>query len=248
MTNTLYENFSGNTSVNMFNCVFGKNFCILKNIIIGYPIYCKNNYVNNKYETVYNNIEEGSVDCNIYNLLKNRIYNIYIHNPGNNGHIYLIFDSNIYTEFSNAIINLYINTNAGYIHFVNNEKEDIYVAGSINPLLGESMAKSFSLMLNTKDTPKIFSSLLFQNGKTTLDNYIFNEGSINYDITNKRCELVIDNNKRVHLDGNSLDRSGTSYNRPAENINIGFQYYDTTLNKPIWWTGEKWVDATGAEV
>lgn len=28
----------------------------------------------------------------------------------------------------------------------------------------------------------------------------------------------------------------------------GFQYYDTTLNKPIWWTGEKWVDATGAEV
>lgn len=27
----------------------------------------------------------------------------------------------------------------------------------------------------------------------------------------------------------------------------GFQYYDTTLNKPIWWTGSKWVDATGAE-
>ena len=28
----------------------------------------------------------------------------------------------------------------------------------------------------------------------------------------------------------------------------GFQYFDTTLNKPIWWTGEKWVDATGADV
>lgn len=24
--------------------------------------------------------------------------------------------------------------------------------------------------------------------------------------------------------------------------------FDTTLNKPIWWTGEKWVDATGTEV
>ena len=28
----------------------------------------------------------------------------------------------------------------------------------------------------------------------------------------------------------------------------GFQYYDTTLNKPIWWTGTQWVDATGAQV
>lgn len=30
--------------------------------------------------------------------------------------------------------------------------------------------------------------------------------------------------------------------------NKGYYYYDTTLNKPIWWTGEKWVDATGTEV
>lgn len=28
----------------------------------------------------------------------------------------------------------------------------------------------------------------------------------------------------------------------------GFQYYDTSLNKPIWWTGTNWVDATGATV
>ena len=26
------------------------------------------------------------------------------------------------------------------------------------------------------------------------------------------------------------------------------EYFDTTLNKPVWWTGSKWVDATGAEV
>ena len=43
---------------------------------------------------------------------------------------------------------------------------------------------------------------------------------------------------------------GSSIVRPiAEARNYtGYQYYDTTLNKPIWWTGEKWVDATGAEV
>lgn len=28
----------------------------------------------------------------------------------------------------------------------------------------------------------------------------------------------------------------------------GFQYFDTTLNKPIWWTGSKWVDSTGADI
>lgn len=29
---------------------------------------------------------------------------------------------------------------------------------------------------------------------------------------------------------------------------IGYRYFDTTLNKPIYWTGTKWVDATGADV
>ena len=29
---------------------------------------------------------------------------------------------------------------------------------------------------------------------------------------------------------------------------IGFQYFDTTLNKPIWWNGTKWVDAIGQNV
>lgn len=32
------------------------------------------------------------------------------------------------------------------------------------------------------------------------------------------------------------------------NPDTGFQYFDNTSNKPIWWTGTKWVDATGADV
>ena len=40
---------------------------------------------------------------------------------------------------------------------------------------------------------------------------------------------------------------GASNKRPI-NPDIGFQYFDTTLNKPIWWTGTKWVDATGEDV
>ena len=45
----------------------------------------------------------------------------------------------------------------------------------------------------------------------------------------------------------SIDNKGESINRPL-NIDIGFQYFDTTLKKPIWWTGTEWVDSTGASV
>lgn len=38
--------------------------------------------------------------------------------------------------------------------------------------------------------------------------------------------------------------SGTTGERPT-GVNVGFQYFDTTLNKPIWWKGGQWVDATG---
>ena len=41
-----------------------------------------------------------------------------------------------------------------------------------------------------------------------------------------------------------ISRYGESSNRPIPE-RIGFIYFDTTLNKPIWWTGNKWVDATG---
>ena len=40
----------------------------------------------------------------------------------------------------------------------------------------------------------------------------------------------------------------TTRKRPTENIPIGLMYFDTTLSKPIWWTGTNWVDATGATV
>lgn len=46
----------------------------------------------------------------------------------------------------------------------------------------------------------------------------------------------------------SKNTSGTTEERPSSGGKIGFMYFDTTLNKPIYWTGSKWVDATGADV
>lgn len=44
------------------------------------------------------------------------------------------------------------------------------------------------------------------------------------------------------------NKMGTTQERPANIINKGFQYFDTTINKPIYWDGSKWIDATGATV
>lgn len=41
---------------------------------------------------------------------------------------------------------------------------------------------------------------------------------------------------------------GTTSQRPDVNIAATTRFFDTTLNKPIWWTGAAWVDATGAIV
>lgn len=40
---------------------------------------------------------------------------------------------------------------------------------------------------------------------------------------------------------------GATANRPS-NVSIGFQYFDTDLNRPIWWNGTEWVGATDANI
>lgn len=51
---------------------------------------------------------------------------------------------------------------------------------------------------------------------------------------------------------NNLVHIGTTQQRPALGVtDMGVTYFDTTLStngKPIWWTGSKWVDSTGAVI
>ena len=42
--------------------------------------------------------------------------------------------------------------------------------------------------------------------------------------------------------------SGATAVRPTEAINTGYCYFDTMLNKPIWWNGKNWVDSLGNSV
>ena len=42
--------------------------------------------------------------------------------------------------------------------------------------------------------------------------------------------------------------SGPTTARPTKNLFPGLFYFDSTLGKPIWYSGSAWVDATGASV
>lgn len=96
------------------------------------------------------------------------------------------------------------------------------------------------------------------------DLYLYGKDNIECTCIGLRCALTVHyvtgktfnnvffdysvNKRRTFLAYNSSSSlSGNSSNRPT-NEYAGFQYFDTTLKKPIWWTGEKWVDATGADI
>lgn len=64
-------------------------------------------------------------------------------------------------------------------------------------------------------------------------------------------DITGDGTKYLGDDGNYHEiKQVSSYGPTAErpsNVSIGFQYFDTDLNRPIWWNGTEWVGATGAQ-
>ena len=46
----------------------------------------------------------------------------------------------------------------------------------------------------------------------------------------------------------SIPDTGKTADRPQDNLQIGQQFFDTTLGYPIWWNGKAWVNASGTAV
>lgn len=93
--------------------------------------------------------------------------------------------------------------------------------------------KGKTLNLGTDET--VLNGLI-KNGVVTVD-----DGDLNIDTADGGGKFTY-NQEEV-----SVIRSGATSDRPANSV-VGTQYFDTTLNKPIWWNGTVWVDATGAIV
>ena len=46
----------------------------------------------------------------------------------------------------------------------------------------------------------------------------------------------------------AMQESGTTAQRPTKSLWIGRMYLDTTINRPIWYTGTNWIRADGVVV
>lgn len=185
-------------------------------------------------------------------------------------------DSTIFTntcrgkgEFKNCVLNsgayffksidnciLQFNTNSKLIWENNAEIRNSAINNKDNILIFEDRS------VNNDSTITITQSSFKSRNISTLNvknnNIILNKGI--YDIKNITPALntgtvFIDDNK-VYIKTESGQRLipytliGDTANRPTfeNNKDSGFQYFDSSLSKPIWWTGTKWVDATGADV
>jgi hypothetical protein len=42
--------------------------------------------------------------------------------------------------------------------------------------------------------------------------------------------------------------AGTTAARPTVGLQVGQFYFDTTINRPIWWDGTNWINAAGTVV
>jgi hypothetical protein len=50
------------------------------------------------------------------------------------------------------------------------------------------------------------------------------------------------------IDALSTPSAGTTLARPSTRLQVGQFYFDTTINRPIWWNGTNWINAAGTVV
>ncbi|TMV48679.1 hypothetical protein FE783_16625 [Paenibacillus mesophilus] len=84
------------------------------------------------------------------------------------------------------------------------------------------------------------------NGAAQITNCEFT--NINLDGWDEATKFVGQLTHTRKIDFTRSNNLGTTGMRPTANLTQGFSYYDTTLNKPIWWSGANWIDGTGAMV
>ena len=70
---------------------------------------------------------------------------------------------------------------------------------------------------------------------------------IYFDTDKGTLAFIDDKNNKKAYDGRDLDvnKFGETTDRPITGIYEGFQFYDTTINKLIWWNGQMWIDSNG---
>lgn len=110
---------------------------------------------------------------------------------------------------------------------------------SFNPTTTEDQNTSIDSYIDLGYIPSVHTfSILFQNP-------IFPKGT-SYDASNLQTNKYYNIRWMIYDQDLTVKNTGNTDGRPTS-ITSGFSYFDTSLNKPIWWTGSKWVDSDGTE-
>lgn len=190
--------------------------------------------VNGSLAVLYNNnsityIKDNKIICNDVFFGTNTKYN--------SGLFYSLNAENITVYFENNSI------------FFNSVRSSSVIA-----LKGKiiSIGNKYNFTSKGLEDSNAFISYLYRFVNITSINDVYNIDS-NYQITNILNSTEDNNftntiiNKNIpagdDIKGNILFGNNAGNQRPVKAPTIGFQYFDTTLNKPIWWTGDKWADA-----
>lgn len=184
-------------------------------------------YGNNKYIRIYYNHTFPSTDVNASKAYDMHNCKFYYYNS--NFDMYI--DSNGCKPLSKIGDDAIAQANGGVFNIVANKR----IIGIMQGLQNSGGGYAYQVLT----TP---CALTYDNNTIGID-------INNYDTIKVLCRRYIDGNwsewEILQTSGNS--KRGTTTNRPTI-VNEGYEYYDTTLKKPIWWNGTAWVDATGAEV
>lgn len=107
----------------------------------------------------------------------------------------------------------------------------------------------------TKIVRKNIRDIILEDGKIKRVNYLspdifVHENTIyiiRYDFDLNEQTIIVPEGSILKYEGGSITNGTIIYNRPS-NVNIGFMFFDESLNKPIWWNGNNWVDSQGTNV
>ena len=191
-----------------------------KSIYLGQRSMVKDNYFILRSSTVVNVYGESNIDNNSFlnGMLQIEEDNVSI---CNNKFI------NGTDRFINVKKNVVIIFNNTFTRTSGSVERAIFIEG--NNLYG--------IMIFMNTTASNINNLVQSNGTGNKLNIIYNRGSVTP--TEDIGKFVI--KQSVPLFGNTKPDT-TGFN------NVLISFFDKSINKPIWWTGTKWVDATGTEV
>jgi len=213
-------------------------------------------FVNCMLESNYGKYMSDDIDYNSTPDYHNGVA-VYMNNSFKNVYSNCYFERHICTfylinSYNNIINNSFICAGSTYNYtnldgnsgFLNNSKDNIF-------------EKNLYYTGNENKAKYYLSSTSINNYFEFTDLESFNDFIIKLDNINNFTDkthapkAILSSHNKMFINGIVLPinigiSTGTTIQRPSANsINVGFQFFDTTLNKPIWWDGSYWRDFSG---